>query len=47
MRVAPDAWDRLVAHLCESGTDGSMNLLLGFTALALHCDHDTALVGHR
>ena len=47
MSVAPDASNRLIAHLWESGTGSNMNLLLSFTAWAFHCHHDIALVGHR
>jgi hypothetical protein len=47
MIVAPDALNRLVAHLCESGTGGDMNLLLGLTAWAFHRHNDIELVGHR
>ena len=45
--VAPEALNRLVAHLCESGTGGNMNLLLGLTVLAFHSHYDIGLVGHR
>src|SRR5712692_3391344 len=47
MSVTPDASNRLVAHLCESGTGSNMNLLLSFTAWAFHRHHDIGLVGHR
>ena len=47
MSVAPDAWNRLVAHLCESGTGSNMNLLLSFTAWAFHRHHNIVLVGHH
>ena len=47
MIVAPDALNRLVAHLCESSTGGNMNLLLGLTVFAFHCHNDIGLVGHR
>src|ERR1019366_6497504 len=47
MIVAPDALNRLVAHLCESSMGGNMNLLLSFTAWAFHRHNDIGLVGHR
>jgi hypothetical protein len=47
MSVAPDASNRLVAHLCESGTGSNVNLLLSFTARAFHRHHNIVLVGHR
>src|ERR1017187_4311780 len=46
MIVAPEALNRLVAHLCESGTGGNMNLLLSFTAWAFHLHNDIEVVGH-
>jgi hypothetical protein len=47
MIVAPDALNRLVAHLGESSMGGNMNLLLGLTVLAFHRHNDIELVGHR
>ncbi len=47
MPVAPDAWDRLVAHLWAISAGGNMNLLFDFTVLAFHRHHDIALVGYR
>jgi hypothetical protein len=47
MLVAPDAWNRLVMHLCAASPGGNMNLLLGFAVLAFHHHNDIPLVGHR
>src|ERR1700690_3635094 len=47
MIVAHDALNRLVAYLCDSGTDSNMNRLLGFTVLAFHRRDHIALVSHR
>jgi len=47
MIVAPEALNRLVAHLRESGTGGNMNLLLSFTTWAFHRHYNVTLDGHR
>lgn len=47
MIVAPEALNRVVAHLREPCTGGNMNLLLSFTGWAFHRHHDKTLVGHR
>ena len=47
MSVAPDASNRLVAHLCAASAGGNMGLLLSFAAWAFHRYHNIALLGHR